>query len=188
MPRAAELKAGHVCEINGKHYFVKQVEVKSPSARGAATLYKVTFNEVLSRQKYEETFKGDDLLGDVDCYHRSLQYLYNDGDMYTFMDVEDYSQHNLSSEELGDLVKWLKDGLEGISGIFINDRMAGIQLPNTLIMTVTDTAPRMKGATATKSAKPAKLEGGITVNVPDYVENGEKIKVNTQTREFVSRA
>ena len=188
MARAAELKPGKICEINGKQYFVKSVEVKSPSARGAATLYKFVFNEILTKQKYEETFKGDDLVGDVDYMTRSLQCLFSDGEQFTFMDVEDYSQYMLNNRELGELVSWLQDGMEGIIGMFVNDALVGIQLPNTVVRKVLDTAPRMKGATATKSAKPAKIEGGISVNVPEYIENEELIKVNTQTYEFISRA
>lgn len=189
MARAAELKSGNVCEIKGKQYFVKHVETKNPSARGAATLYKVTFNEILTRQKYEETFKGDDLLTDIQYSTNDLQFLFSDGDMYTFMDITDYSQHMLSKGELGEQALWLRDGLEGIEGIVINDTLVGIQLPNTLEFTVEDTAPRMKGATATKSFKPAHLSGGnITVNVPDYIENGEVIKVHTGTKEYISRA
>lgn len=189
MARASELKSGSVCEIKGKQYFVKSVETKSPSARGAATLYKVVFNEILTRQKYEETFKGDDLVGDVQYGTIDLQFLFADGDMYTFMDITDYSQHMLSKSDLGDQALWLRDGLEGIEGIVINDHLAGIQLPNTMEFKVEDTAPRMKGATATKSFKPARLSGGnITVNVPDYIENGDIIKVHTGNKEYMSRA
>ena len=189
MARASELKTGSVCEIKGKQYFVKHVETRNPSARGAATLYKVVFNEILTKQKYEETFKGDDLVTDIQYNMIDLQFLYNEGDMYTFMDITDYSQHMLSESDLGDQIPWLRDGLEGIQGIIINDDIAGIQLPNSMEFTIEDTAPRMKGATATKSFKPATLKGtSIVVTVPDYIEPGEVIKINTGTGEYTSRA
>ena len=188
MPKAADLKPGHIAEVNGKQYFVKNVDVKSPSARGAATLYKITFAEIQTKKKFEQTFKGDDMLGEVDLLNRPVQYLYADGDMHTFMDVEDYSQYTLTSEELGDTLLWLHDGMEGLTGLVVNDNFVNVQLPQSVVKKVLETAPRMKGATATKSAKPATLAGGLVVNVPEYVETGEEIKVNTQTKEFMSRA
>jgi elongation factor P len=187
MPKASDLKPGKICEIDGKQYFVKNVEVKSPSARGASTLYKIQFNELHTKQKYEQTFKGDDMVGDVDFQNRNVSFLYQDGDQFTFMDAEDYSQYTLNEGELGDQAAWLQDGMEGLVGMIVNDNFVGIQLPQSVVKTVIETAPRMKGATASKSAKPATVDGGLTVMVPEYVETGEKIQVNTSTKEFMSR-
>jgi elongation factor P len=148
----------------------------------------VTFNELQTRQKFEQTFKGDDMLTPVDYANRNVQFLYQDGELWTFMDNEDYNQYSLSTEELGETAQWLTDGMEGLVGMMVDGNLVGIQLPVSVTKTVVETAPRLKGATATKSAKPAELEGGITVLVPEYIENGEVIKVNTQTKEFMSRA
>ena len=93
MPRASELKRGGVVEINGNAYIVHQIEVKAPSSRGANTLYRVRFYNVRSKQKLDETFKGDDMLGDVDLERRQVQFSYRDDEFYVFMDTEDYSQY-----------------------------------------------------------------------------------------------
>ena len=92
MPKASELKKGAVVEIDGNLYVVRQVDVRSPSSRGAQTLYKLRFSQVSGGRKLEQTLKGDDWLKDVDLIRRQVQFSYRDGDMITFMDTGDYSQ------------------------------------------------------------------------------------------------
>jgi elongation factor P len=108
--------------------------------------------------------------------------------MYTFMDVEDYSQYSLSRKELEDELKFLTDGLEGIYALIIDDKVLGIELPQAVNLQIEETAPAMKGATATGRTKPARLSSGLEVQVPEYIEAGELIKVNTGTGKFMSRA
>lgn len=188
MPKASDLKRGHVVEINDAPYVVKNIDVRSPSSRGSNTLYKVRFSHAQSGQKLEETYKGEDMLKPVELIKRQVQYLYKDGDMYTFMDVEDYSQYSLSKDELNDELAYLTDGLEGLLALIIDEKVLGIELPQAVTLTIEDTAPALKGATATKRTKTAKLDSGIEIQVPEYIENGESIKVNTATGKFISRA
>ena len=188
MPKAGDLKRGMIVEINGEPYVVKNVDVKSPSSRGATTLYKVRFNNVQTKQKLDETFKGDDMLKDVDFMRRQVQYLYKDGDMYTFMNVEDYSQYTLSGEDLEDQVDYLVDGLEGLSVMLVGDRVLGIELPQSVNLPIVDTPPAIKGSSATSRTKTAVLSSGLEIQVPEYIETGEVVKVNTETGKFMSRA
>ncbi len=188
MPKASELKKGMVVEINGMPHVVKQLEAKSPSSRGAATLYKVRFNNLKTKQKLDESFKGDDLLKEADCVRKEVQFSYMDGDAYVFMDVEDYSQHSLNQEDIGDQSGYITEGLSGIAALILDGVIIGIELPVTVQMEITETAPGIKGATATGRTKPATLSGGIEIQVPEYLEPGEVIKINTQTGKFMSRA
>lgn len=188
MPKAPEIKPGHVIELDNTQYVVRKVDVHSPSARGAATLYKMTLNELVSKRKREEAFKGDDVLQLADAQTRSVQYLFADGDMHTFMDVEDYSQHILSSDDLGDQLPWLNDSVEGLAGLLVNDVLVAIELPQSIVLKIEETAPAIKGASASARTKPAMLTGGITVQVPEYIAQGERVKVNTESKKFMSRA
>lgn len=127
------------------------------------------------------------MLKDVDFSRRAVQYLFQDGDMYTFMDVEDYSQYTLSADDLDDQLGYLVDGLEGLSALLVDGKVIGVELPQSVNLEVVDTAPAMKGASATSRTKPATLASGIEVQVPEYIAAGETVKVNTGTGKFMSR-
>jgi elongation factor P len=188
MPKASELKKGAVVEINGEPYIVKRIESRSPSSRGAQTIYKIRFNNAQTGQKLDESCKADDMFTEVDLIRRQVQFLYQDGDMFTFMDVEDYSQYTLGKNELEDDLGYLTDGLEGIYALIVDERVLGVELPQTVSLEITDTAPGIKGASASARTKPATLVTGLEVQVPEYIESGEVIKVNTDTGKFMSRA
>jgi elongation factor P len=188
VPKASELKKGDVVEYKGAPHIVKQIEVKSPSSRGANTLYKIRMNHVQTGQKVDESLKGDDLLPDADFERRKMQFSYIDGDGYVFMDDEDYSQHTLNSDELGDSRLYIFDGMEPVVGLIVDGAMIGIELPQSMVMTVVDTAPGIKGASASARTKPATMATGLVVQVPEYLEPGEQIKINTEEGRFMSRA
>ncbi len=188
MPKASELKKGMVIEINGDPYAVKSVDAKSPSSRGASTLYKVRFTNLKTGQKLDESFKGEIVLKAADCIRTQVQYSYQDGDNYVFMNMDDYTQYSLNAEVLDEQVGYLTDGLEGIIALIMDGILLGIELPTSVTLMVVDTAPGIKGASASARTKPARLSTGIEVQVPEYLESGEMIKVNTVTGKFVSRA
>jgi elongation factor P len=188
MPKACDLKRGDIVEIKGAPHVVKNIEVKSPSSRGAATLYKVRFNHVKTGQKVDESFKGDDLLADVDFERRKIQFSYRDGDNSVFMDEEDYSQYMLSDDELGDVALYVTENMEGLQGLLVDGQMIGITVPQSVIMTIVDTAPGIKGASASARTKPATFATGLVVQVPEYIEVGETIKINTEDGRFMARA
>jgi len=188
MPKAGDLKKGNVVEINNEAYIVKNIDVRSPSARGAVTLYRVRFNNIKTKQKYEETYKGNDMLTEVALMKRSVQYLYPDGALHVFMDNQDYSQYMIEGDTIEDELLWITDGMEGIVGLIIDEQMVAIEIPIALVFEISETAPGVKGASATARTKPALLSNGVEIQVPEYLESGEMIKVNTETKKFMSKA
>jgi len=186
--KAGDLKRGMVVEINGIPHAVKNVDVKSPSSRGASTLYKIRFTNLKTGQKLDESLKGDDFFKDADLVRAKVQFSYIDGDNYIFMNSEDYTQYNLSREDLDDQVGYLTEGLEGIVALLVDDAPMAIELPSSVQLEIVETAPALKGATASGRTKTARLTTGIEIQVPEYLEPGEVVKVNTETGKFMSRA
>ncbi len=187
MPKAGDLKRGMIIEINGDPHVVKTIEAKSPSSRGASTLYKIRYNNLKTGQKLDESYKTDDMLKEADCSRVAVQYSYLDGDNYVFMNSEDYSQYELNKEIIEHQIGYITDGLEGISALLMDGNILGIELPATIVLQITETAPKLKGATAAGRTKPATLSTGLEIQVPEYLETNEFIKVNTVTGKFMSR-
>ncbi len=188
MPKANELKQGTAVEINGEPYAVKTIEVRNPTSRGASTLYKIRFAHMKTRQKLDESYKGDDFLKEADCSKVMAQYSYQDNEEFTFMNLETYEQYTLNSQDLEGQTNFLTEGLEGIIILLLDETPIAIELPTAVALEIIETPPPMKGASATNRTKPAKLSTGIEVQVPEYIETGEIIKINTDSGKFMSRA
>jgi len=188
MPKASELKRGMVVELANEPYIVSAIEVRNPSSRGASTLYKVRFNHLTTKQKRDESLKGEDFLKDVDCERRLVQYSYQDGNSYVFMDNESFEQFMIDSNDIEDLLGYISEGLDNIVGVLLDGQLVAIELPAAVTLAIVETSPGIKGATAAARTKPAKLSTGLEVQVPEYIENGELIRVNTDTGKFMSRA
>ena len=188
MLKASELKKGVIIDIDGTPHIVKQIESKSPSARGAVTLYRVRYMNLQTSQKAEAAYKGDYLLREADCRRVPVQFSYVDGDEYVFMNMEDYNQYSMAGDDLGDQIGYLTEGLEGITALLVEDRLRAIELPHSVDLAILDTAPEIKGATATGRTKPARLSTGIEVQVPEYLASGSLIRLNTVTGKYMSRA
>jgi elongation factor P len=188
VPKANELKRGMIIDIEGVPHIVRQFEAKSPSQRGAQTIYKVRYNNLKTGYKLDEAYKGDDMLKEADCARVQVQFSYIDGDNYIFMNTEDYSQYSLGRDELDEEVGYITEGLEGIFALIMDDLILGIELPQSVNLPITETAPGIKGATATGRTKPAILSTGLEIQVPEYLETGELVKVNTTNAKFMSRA
>jgi len=188
LPKACDLKKGDVVEIDDAPHAVRRVESKSPSSRGAATLYKIRFKNLKTGQKLDQSLKGDDYLRDSDCSRVQVQYSYQDGDILMFMNLEDYSQYGLNREDLEGQIEYLVEGVEGILALLVDGEILAIELPQSVSLTIADTTPGVKGATATGRTKPAMLVTGLEIQVPEYLESGELVKVNTATGSFISRA
>ena len=186
--KANELKRGVVFEIDNKIIVVKQVQVQSPSSRSGSTLYKLRGHDVSSGQKYERSFKGDENITQIDMLRRSVQLLFRDADGCTFMDNESYDQYVLASESLEDEIPLMVDGMEGITALISEGQLLGIELPASVVLEITECAPSMKAASSSARTKPATLNTGLIVQVPEYLTPGENIKVNTESKEFISRA
>lgn len=188
MPKASELKRGMIVEIDGAPHIVKQVESKSPSSRGAATLYKIRFNNLQSHQKLDSSFKGDDLLKEADCERAHVQYSYMDGDIYYFMNMEDFSQYGINGEQIESQIDYLVEQQEDIIALIVDGNIMGIELPQSVNLKIIDTPPAVTGSSATNRSKTATLSTGLEIQVPEYLAPDEMVKVNTVTGKFMSRA
>jgi elongation factor P len=187
MPKAGDLKRGMMIEINGAPHVVKTIEARSPSSRGASTLYKIRYNNLKTGQKLDESYKTDDMLKEADCSRVSVQFSYLDGDHYIFMNTEDYSQYELNKETIEHQLGYITDGLDGITALLMDGNILGIELPATIVLQITETAPKLKGATAAGRTKPAILSTGLEIQAPEYLEVNDFIKINTVTGKFMSR-
>ena len=186
--KASELKKGLVLDIDGRNILVKALDVQSPSSRSGSTLYKVRGTDLITRQKYENRFKGDENIQTVDFGRRGVQFLYQDADSCTFMDRENFEQYQLNTADLEEELLYLTEDLEGVVAMIADDILLGIELPATVVLEITDTAPGMKAASASSRTKPATLSTGLVVQRPEYLTPGEHLKVNTGTGESMSRA
>ncbi len=186
--KANEIKRSTIFQLEGRNIMVKKVHVQSPSSRSGSTLYKVSGYDIASRQKFERSFKGDENVDNIDVSRQAIQLLYRDADGCTFMNTESYEQYTLPDEALEDELPFLTDGLEGLSALIADETVLGIELPATVVLEITECAPGMKAASSSARTKPATLNSGLVVQVPEYLTPGEKIKVNTETRDFISRA
>ncbi|HIO92913.1 MAG TPA: elongation factor P-like protein YeiP [Leucothrix mucor] len=187
MPKAGDLKRGMIIEINSVPHAVKTIEAKSPSSRGASTLYKIRYNNLKTGQKLDKSYKSDDMLKEADCSRVSVQFSYLDGDNYIFMNTDDYSQYELNAESIESQTGYITDGLEGITALLMDGNILGIELPASIILQITETAPKLKGATAAGRTKPAILSTGLEIQVPEYLETDDQVRVNTSTGKFMSR-
>lgn len=186
--KANELKRGQVVNVDGRICMVRDVQAKSPSSRGGNTLYKVIFRDVLSRQKVEGSYKGDDVISAAELVRRPVQLLYTEGTATTVMDTEDYNQYALDHEAIEAELPYLTDNMSGLQLLLVEGAPAGLELPAAVELVVTECAPAMKAASSSARTKPATCTTGLVVQVPEYIAEGERIKVNTGAGEFMSRA
>lgn len=187
MSKASDVKKGEIVRYRERVCAVRKIETRTPSSRGSNTLYKMKLQDVQTRQNYDETFKGEDMFEDVDFVRRQASYSYFDGELYVFMDDEDFSQYSFNELDLEDQLGYLSDGLTGLIVMVIDGIAAGIQLPASVDLEIVETSPALKGGTVTKRTKRATLSTGLEVQIPEYLAQGEIIKVNTESGEYMSR-
>lgn len=187
MIKACDLTKSSVVEIHGDPHVVEHLRTQSPSARGASTLYKVRFRNVRTRAKLDQTLKGDDPLKESDFEMRMVSYSYREGERFTFMDLEDYTSYELMEDEIEDAVPYLVDGMEGIKALLQDGRVLCIQMPDAVELSIAECAPSMRGASVTARTKAATLETGLVIQVPEYMEAGERVRVDTRTADFIQR-
>ncbi len=185
---AKDIKRGHIVNFNGAPCIVEGINVQSPSARGAATFYKYRARNLITKQKVDITLRGGDSLPEADFQKRPVKFMYADPTGVHFLDDGNYEQYSLSNDDLSDELPYLTEALEGLQALIYNDQCVGVQLPVTVELNVVQCDPGIKGASATSRTKPATLETGLVVQVPEYLCEGERIKVDTRTGEYLSRA
>lgn len=186
--QAKEIKNGSVLVHEGQPVIIESVSVQSPSARGAATLYKFRARNLISRQKLDITLKGTDFLPEADFQRRPVKLMYVDANQLHVLDQSDFNQYSLELADVANERVYITEQLEGMFALIYNDECVGLQLPTAVELTVVQCDPAVRGNSATARTKPATLETGLVVQVPEYLKEGERVKVDTRTGEFLSRA
>jgi elongation factor P len=186
--QAKEIKSGAIVNYNASPCLIESVTVQSPTARGAATFYKFRARNLITRQKVDITLKGGDSLDVADFRKRPVKFMYADATHVHFLDQEDYNQYSLAKEDVTEESQYLTEDLEGVQALIYNDECVGIQVPVAVALVIVECDPAIKGASATARTKPAKLQTGLVVQIPEYLACGEKIKVDTRNGQYLSRA
>ena len=186
MKLAQEIRTGNVIMLNGNPMVVQKAEY-SKSGRNAAVV-KMKLKNLLSNGGTETVFRADDRLDDVILEHKDCTYSYYGDPLYVFMD-EEFNQYEIEKDNMGDVLNYLIDGMEDVCQVtFYNGKAISVELPITIVREVEYTEPAVKGDTSGKVVKPARLAGtGYEISVPDFVNIGDKIEIDTRTNEFKKR-
>ena len=187
MYTTSDFKKGLVIQQDGAPCLIIDVAFQSPSARGANTMVKTRYRNLITGQVLDKTFRSGDKVDEADFGRNKGQFLYADGGRGVFMDLETYEQFEMDEDNFKEVSPYLLDGTEVVLGLF-EGRMVTVELPMTVELTVEETAPVIKNATATAETKDAILETGLKIKVPPYLEAGQKVKVDTRDGRFISRA
>lgn len=188
MPKASDIKKNAAIEHNGKVLIVRDIERSVPQGRAGGSLYRMRMYDVVTGLKVDETFKDSDMLAFADLTRHQVMFSYIDGDEYVFMDNEDYTPYHLNKETIADEVMFINEETEGLTLLMVDGSPVGVDLPASVDLVIVDTAPSIKGGSATARTKPAELTTGLVVQVPEHISSGDKIKVNTAEKKFISRA
>jgi elongation factor P len=181
----ADFRNGLVMRLDGTLFQIVYFQHVKPGKGGAFVRTKL--KNVLSGAVVERTFRAGERVEDVRLERRSLQYLYTSADIYYFMDQESFEQHPVSAATVAGQTRFLKEGI-AVDALFHEGRILLIELPNFLELQVTETDPGVRGDTATGGTKPATLETGAVVQVPLFVNTGDRIRVDTRTEQYLERA
>jgi len=180
-----DFKTGVTVELDGQVYQVVEFQHVKPG-KGAAFV-RAKLKNVKSGGVVEKTFRGGEKLHRAHLDKRGMQYLYMDGADYVFMDNENYEQITVSRSDIGEGVKWLMENMT-IQILMYQSEIMGVELPNFVELVVVDTEPGVKGDTATGASKAAKLESGASVQVPLFINTGDRLRIDTRTGEYMERA
>jgi elongation factor P len=185
---AIDIKRKTFFELDDAPYVCLDVEISSPTARGGQTLVRVKMRNLKTRAVFDKTFKAGEKFKEPDLAQAPATYLYSDGEGSHFMDQESYETLTVREEMLGDARDFLVDG-QVVQILLFNGHVIGLQMPQQVELTVTYTEPGIRGDTASGSVnKAATVETGIEIRVPLFIKTGEKVRVSTETREFMGRA
>ena len=179
-----DFKTGVTVELEGQVYQVVDFQHVKPG-KGAAFV-RAKLKNVKSGGVVEKTFRGGEKLRRAHLDKRGMQYLYMDGDDYVFMDNDNYEQLSISRDDMGDGVKWLKENMS-IQVLMYQSQIMGIEMPTFVELEVVDTEPGVKGDTATGATKAARLETGASVQVPLFVNTGDRLRIDTRTGDYMER-
>lgn len=185
MISAGDFRNGVTFELDGKVYTIVEFQHVKPG-KGSAFV-RVKMRDVITGGVIERTFNPSEKVQEAFIERKTMQYLYNDGDLYYFMDLETYEQIPINSKVLSDNFKFVKENMECKVQSY-KGNVFGVEPPIFVVLEVTDTEPGFKGDTSTNATKPAKLETGASIRIPLFVNQGEKIRIDTRTGEYLERA
>jgi len=183
MITSGELRKGITIELDGELYQV--VDYQHIKMKRTA-LVRLKLRDIRAGHTIERTFQSSEKFIRARLDYRRMQYLYNDANLYYFMDEESFEQMPLSDTQLGDTINYLKEGMS-LEVLSYKGELVGVELPTAVELEVIDTGPSFKGDTATAGNKPAKLETGITIQVPLFINKGDVIKVDTRSGSYLER-
>jgi elongation factor P len=184
MIQATQLRPGMIIIYEGDLYRVTAIHHLTPGNKRGFMQTKM--KNIKTGVGTEKKFRSEDRLEQATMETRKMQYLYAEGDLHTFMDTENYEQMSLPAEEIGDLLNYLLPN-HVIEMEFFDSRPVGISPPSTVDLEVVDTEPSLKGATASASYKPAKLETGVTILVPPFIQVGDRVRVDPSEGTYLER-
>ncbi|MDY2788137.1 MAG: elongation factor P [Atopobium sp.] len=180
----ADFKNGMGLKIDNKYYTIVEFQHVKPGKGGAFVRYKI--KDLRDGRTIDQTCNAGSKFESVQLITKEMQYLYNDGDAYNFMDMETYDQIPVSDDYIGDNAKWLKEN-DICQLLYADTELLGVNPPMFIEVEVTETDPGFKGDTVQGGTKPAVIETGATIQVPMYLNQGERVKVDTRTGKFVQR-
>ena len=181
---ASDLRKGLKLQIDGEPYIIIGFEFSKPG-KGQA-LYRCKMRNMITGNQLVNTYRSNDKFEKADLEERNMQYLYNQGDEYHFMDTENYEQLFLNREQLGDNINYLMDNME-VQVLFFGTRPIDVSLPIFVNLSVTQADPWVRGDTSGTDTKPITVETGYQLQVPPFVEEGDKIQIDTRTGAYVTR-
>ena len=181
---ASDLRKGLKIQIDGEPYIITEFEFTKPG-KGQA-LYRCKLRNMISGNQFTNTYRSNDKFEKADLEERKMQYLYNQGDEFHFMDTQNYEQLFLTSEQLGENINYLMDNME-VQVLFFGTRPIDLSLPIFVNLVVTKADPWARGDTSGTDTKPITVETGYQLQVPPFVVEGDKIQIDTRTGEYVTR-
>ncbi|MBE7025295.1 MAG: elongation factor P [Ruminococcaceae bacterium] len=185
MITAGDFRNGVTFEMEGNVYQIVEFQHVKPG-KGAAFV-RTKLKNVINGGVVEKTFRPTDKMPKAHIERKDMEYLYNDGELYYFMDQESYEQMPLNADQLGDALRFVKENML-VKILSFKGNVFGVEPPNFVELQVTETEPGVKGDTATGATKPATLETGAQINVPLFIDQGDMIRVDTRTGEYMERA
>ncbi|MGC1403599.1 MAG: elongation factor P [Thermodesulfobacteriota bacterium] len=184
MVTTAEFKKGLKIELEGKPYLIVDFQHVKPGKGGAFVRTKL--KNMINGRVVDQTFRSGEKVGRPDMEEKEMQYLYRDGDNFVFMDNANYEQVYLSKDQMGEQTQFLQENIN-VKLLYFNKEPLGLELPNFVELKVTSTEPGFKGDTATGGNKPATLETGAVIQVPLFIAEGDRIRVDTRTGSYMDR-
>jgi len=182
---ATQIRKGMVIVFEGDPCRV--IDFRHHTPGNLRAMVQTKMKNLRTGSNFEHRFRADDSIEKASMETHELEFLYQGGDTYHFMNLENYDQIEMDTEALGDNAPWMVPNMKIIAEYY-DGRPIGIELPQFLTFEIVETSPVMKTATKTASYKPAKLENGVTINVPEFIGTGERVRVNPTTGEYLDRA